>query len=280
MNIERIKEDAQVRREVLITRLSNFACHIVPDLKTLIRKNSFSRNQEESGIIERHDKNSERHLEILKFIKECNSYCFLSSNEFRHHLEAPEGLYPTFDPIFIFYESGNLKEEKISYTKKHFQNLLQFEQDGIVYKAKYLCCPMLFNGENRILESNSLEVINNFEKLKETSFTSLDVNFSSDFTNSSNISTVLLTDDIRIIQLNHEEILLDNFFHGYDFQRESHYNYSELKYEYHNNTVIINSCKDSSGYLKESNSIQSIWLSLNDSEILIQDNQNSTYNGK
>lgn len=280
MNVEMIKADAQMRKASFITSLTNYDCHLVADLKTLIDKKSFSRNQEEPGLIAKHDKNSETHLDILNFLKDCTFYCFLSSNEFRHHLEAPGGIYPIFDPIFIFYESEILNEENISYKKKHFQNLLHFEEGGIAYKAKYLCCPTQFNVEDRILESRNIEIINDLNDLNDTSFTHLDVYFSSDFINPPEISKVLLTDHGKIIQLNHEKILLDNFFYGYDFQRETHYDYSELKYEYFNNTVIINSCRDLTGYLTEKNRIQSIWLSLNDSEILIKDNQNSSYNGK
>lgn len=280
MNVEMIKADAQIRKESFITKLTNYDCHLVADLKTLIDKKSFSRNQEEPGLISKHDKNSETHLDILNFIKDCTLYCFLSSNEFRHHLEAPGGLYPIFDPIFIFYEMETLNEENISYTKKHFQNLLHFEEGGIAYNAKYLCCPVQFNVENRILESRNIEIINDLNDLNDTSFTHLDVFFSPNFINTPEISKVLLTDHGKIIQLNHEKILLDNFFYGYDFQKDSHYNYSTLKFEFHNNTVIINSNRDLEKYLSESNTIQSVWMSVNDSQIFTKDNQHSSYNGK
>ena len=280
MNVEMIKADAQIRKENFITSLTNFDCHLVADLKTLIDKKSFRRNQEEPGLIAKHIKNSETHLDILNFIKDCTLYCFLSSNEFRHHLEAPGGLYPIFDPIFIFYESGTLNEENISYRKKHFQNILQIEEDGMVYKAKYLCCPLQFYDENRILESNNLEVINNLQNLNDTSFTHLDVFFSSDFNNPPEISQILLTDDCKIIQLDHQEILLDNFFNAYDSQRVSHYRDYTLKYEFHNNTVIINSNQDLEKYLSEDNTIQSVWMCVNDSQIFTKYNQHSSYNGK
>jgi hypothetical protein len=280
MKVEMIKADAQIRMESFIKRLTNYDCHLVADLKTLIDKKSFSRNQEEPGLIEKHIKNSDKHLDILNFLKDCTLYCFLSSNEFRHHFEAPGGLYPIFDPIFIFYESETLNSEKTTLWKKHFQNILHFEEDGIVYKAKYLCCPMLFNDENRILESDNILVINNLGDFKETSFVHLDVIFSTRFKNPPKISKVLLTDNSDIIQLNYEEILLDNFFHGYDFQRDHQYFNSDLNYEFHNNTVIINSFCDSKGYLSESNTIQTIWLNAHDGQILTMDNQHSSYNGK
>jgi hypothetical protein len=280
MNVEMIKADAQIRKEIFIKRLTNYDCHLVLDLKTLIDKKSFSRNKEDPGVIAKHDKNSETHLDIVNFLKDCNLYCFLSSNEFRHHFEAPGGLYPNFNPIFIFYESETLNEENISYTKKHFQNLLHFEEGGIAYKAKYLCCPTLFNVENRILESQNIEIINDLNDLNDTSFTHLDVYFSSDFINPPEISKVLLTDHNKIIQLNHEKILLDNFFYGYDFQRETHYDCSELKYEFHNNTVIINSNMHLEKYLSEHNTMQSVWMSVNDSKIFTKYDQNSSYNGK
>jgi hypothetical protein len=122
--------------------------------------------------------------------------------------------------------------------------------------------------------------LNDLNDLNDTSFTHLDVFFSTDFINPPEISKVLLTDHNKIIQLNHEKILLDNFFSGYDFMRDSHYSDYSLNYNFYNNSVIITAERFLEKYLCDDHDIESLWVYYQNNKVIHKVREHSFYNGK